>query len=287
MGRAGATEFSCLCERSEQHHEDGGSFLDAVRVANVRGKLSPTALRLRTLPGRPRADRPAHRPPTALPRHDAGNFNSHEEPLGQMIDRQHVWVGPEATSFEVPCEACLARARRPTRHLRLVARRTPSAHRGNDQAGRRRRLHDLPPRPPDRRPSRRPAARRTPLTFQPWSRSTRCGRWRCSSRSYEAFVRGRVKFRVGQDRLPRVLEGRNGNGLRLPEGVAGSARRDGAGEILAAERARHALPLGSRRPHGNRRRRDARPRHENAWALCVPRFVYEEYAAERGYPVGR
>jgi hypothetical protein len=24
-----------------------------------------------------------------------------------MIDRQHVWVGPEATSFEVPCEACL------------------------------------------------------------------------------------------------------------------------------------------------------------------------------------
>jgi len=26
-----------------------------------------------------------------------------------MSDRQHVWVGPEATSFEVPCEACLAR----------------------------------------------------------------------------------------------------------------------------------------------------------------------------------
>ena len=25
-----------------------------------------------------------------------------------MIDRQHVWLGPEATSFEVPCEACLA-----------------------------------------------------------------------------------------------------------------------------------------------------------------------------------
>jgi hypothetical protein len=26
-----------------------------------------------------------------------------------VIDRQHVWVGPEATSFEVPCEACAAR----------------------------------------------------------------------------------------------------------------------------------------------------------------------------------
>jgi hypothetical protein len=25
------------------------------------------------------------------------------------VDRQHVWVGPEATSFEVSCEACLAR----------------------------------------------------------------------------------------------------------------------------------------------------------------------------------
>ncbi len=26
-----------------------------------------------------------------------------------MIDRQHVWVGPEATSFEATCESCLAR----------------------------------------------------------------------------------------------------------------------------------------------------------------------------------
>jgi hypothetical protein len=26
-----------------------------------------------------------------------------------VIDRQHVWVGPEATSFEVTCEACVAR----------------------------------------------------------------------------------------------------------------------------------------------------------------------------------
>jgi hypothetical protein len=25
------------------------------------------------------------------------------------LGRQHVWVGPEATSFEAPCEACLAR----------------------------------------------------------------------------------------------------------------------------------------------------------------------------------
>ena len=25
-----------------------------------------------------------------------------------MIDRQHVWVGPDATSFEASCEACRA-----------------------------------------------------------------------------------------------------------------------------------------------------------------------------------
>ena len=24
-----------------------------------------------------------------------------------MIERQHVWLGPEATSFDEPCEACL------------------------------------------------------------------------------------------------------------------------------------------------------------------------------------
>jgi hypothetical protein len=26
-----------------------------------------------------------------------------------VLARQHVWVGPEATSFTAPCEACLAR----------------------------------------------------------------------------------------------------------------------------------------------------------------------------------
>jgi len=24
-----------------------------------------------------------------------------------MIERQHVWLGPEATTFDEPCEACL------------------------------------------------------------------------------------------------------------------------------------------------------------------------------------
>ena len=25
-----------------------------------------------------------------------------------MIERQHVWLGPEATSFDEPCDVCLA-----------------------------------------------------------------------------------------------------------------------------------------------------------------------------------
>jgi hypothetical protein len=28
--------------------------------------------------------------------------------LTVAFERQHVWVGPEATSFDEPCEACLA-----------------------------------------------------------------------------------------------------------------------------------------------------------------------------------
>ena len=30
-----------------------------------------------------------------------------------MTGRQHVWVGPETTSFEASCEACLARRNEP------------------------------------------------------------------------------------------------------------------------------------------------------------------------------
>ncbi len=38
-----------------------------------------------------------------------------------MIERQHVWLGPEATSFSAPCEACLARRDYDTYGLAVVA----------------------------------------------------------------------------------------------------------------------------------------------------------------------
>ena len=36
----GATRFSCLCERCLEERADASSFLDAVRVASVRGQLA-------------------------------------------------------------------------------------------------------------------------------------------------------------------------------------------------------------------------------------------------------
>jgi hypothetical protein len=38
-----ATRFSCLCERCLDDRRVAGSFLDAVKVASVRGELPPEA----------------------------------------------------------------------------------------------------------------------------------------------------------------------------------------------------------------------------------------------------
>ncbi|CAB4711602.1 MAG: hypothetical protein F2663_10070 [Actinobacteria bacterium] len=32
--------------------------------------------------------------------------------MAKVIQRQHVWVGPEATTFEAPCEACQSKRER-------------------------------------------------------------------------------------------------------------------------------------------------------------------------------
>jgi hypothetical protein len=67
----GATRFSCLCERClDAPHGRGAPFLDAVRVANIRGELAPDAdvafvrcrngheLVIRRIDRPPRLDRP-------------------------------------------------------------------------------------------------------------------------------------------------------------------------------------------------------------------------------------
>lgn len=38
-----------------------------------------------------------------------------------MIERQHVWLGPETTTFSEPCEACVA-ARDEQPHVQTIVR---------------------------------------------------------------------------------------------------------------------------------------------------------------------
>ncbi len=68
----GATRFSCLCERCLEERGDAGSFLDAVRVASVRGKLALEAqvAFARCSAGHEVIVRRIDRPP-GLARHDA------------------------------------------------------------------------------------------------------------------------------------------------------------------------------------------------------------------------
>ena len=65
-------------------------------------------------------------------------------------------------------------------------------------------------------------------------------------RTTEDLVRDRVKFRVGADRLRRLLPGRDDDGLRLPQGGAGGARGVGARHVPPPQAVGHPLPLGRR-----------------------------------------
>jgi hypothetical protein len=71
----GATRFSCLCERCLEERRDAGSFLDAVKVASVRGELPPEAevAFARCSAGHQVIVRRVHRPP-GLERLDAGQM---------------------------------------------------------------------------------------------------------------------------------------------------------------------------------------------------------------------
>ena len=100
-------------------------------------------------------------------------------------------------------------------------------------------------------------------------------------RSYEAFVRGRVKFRVGQ--IVYLAFSRDGTemGCGFP--------KEWRAALVETEPEKYSLPsdhdMRYHWVHVDLTAIDAdemRDLVENAWALCVPRYVYEEYAAERG-----
>jgi hypothetical protein len=99
-------------------------------------------------------------------------------------------------------------------------------------------------------------------------------------RSSEAFVRGRVKFRIG--RIVWLAFSRDGStmGFAFPKELRQA--------LVDSEPDKFSLPgAGDLRYHWAHVRLDAldaeemRELVEDAWAFCVPRRVAEEYAAAR------
>ncbi|HTZ05920.1 MAG TPA: MmcQ/YjbR family DNA-binding protein [Gaiellaceae bacterium] len=101
-------------------------------------------------------------------------------------------------------------------------------------------------------------------------------------RAYEAFVRGRIKFRVGQIVFLSFSKDGTVMGFGFP--------KDWRAALVESEPETFSLPGESDMRyswvHARLDRLDAdemRDLVENAWALCVPKSVAEEYAASQGY----
>lgn len=101
-------------------------------------------------------------------------------------------------------------------------------------------------------------------------------------RSGEAFVRGRVKFRIG--RIVYLAFSRDGRtmGFAYP--------KEWRGALVESEPQKFSLPSQSdMRFHWVHvdletiDERELRELVEDAWAFCVPKSVAEEYAATHGY----
>jgi hypothetical protein len=101
-------------------------------------------------------------------------------------------------------------------------------------------------------------------------------------RSSEAFVRGRLKFRVGKIVFLAFSKDGAMMGVGLP--------KEWRAALVEAEPAKFSLPSESDlRFHWVHVRLDAidaeemRDLVENAWAMCAPKFLVEEYASAQGY----
>jgi hypothetical protein len=101
-------------------------------------------------------------------------------------------------------------------------------------------------------------------------------------RSSEAFVRGRIKFRVGQIVFLSLSPDGSTMGCGFPKEVREVA--------IASEPEKFSWPRESDLRfnwiHVNLAAIDAdemRDLVEDAWALCVPKYVIDEYAASQGY----
>ena len=101
-------------------------------------------------------------------------------------------------------------------------------------------------------------------------------------RATEAFVRGRVKFRVGSIVFLSFSKDGKTMGFGFP--------KDWRAALVENEPEKFSLPSESdMRFHWVHARLEAidaeemRDLVENAWALCAPMFLVEEYATALGY----
>jgi len=101
-------------------------------------------------------------------------------------------------------------------------------------------------------------------------------------RASEAYVRGRLKFRVG--RIVFLAFSKDGTtmGFGFP--------KEWRAALVESEPDKFSLPSESdMRYHWVHVRLDAidsgemRDLVENAWAMCAPKFLVDEYAAGQGY----
>jgi hypothetical protein len=101
-------------------------------------------------------------------------------------------------------------------------------------------------------------------------------------RSSEAFVRGRIKFRVGRIVFLSFSKDESTMGFGFP--------KEWRAALVEAEPHKFSFPSESdMRYHWVHVRLDAidteemRDLVENAWAMCSPKFLLEEYATAQGY----
>jgi hypothetical protein len=109
-----------------------------------------------------------------------------------------------------------------------------------------------------------------------------CELARTLPRASEAFVRGRTKFRVGKIVFLSFSKDGSIMGFGFP--------KEWRAALVESEPHKFSLPSESdMRFHWVHVRMDAidademRDLVENAWAMCAPKFLVEEYAASQGY----
>jgi hypothetical protein len=109
-----------------------------------------------------------------------------------------------------------------------------------------------------------------------------CELARTLPRASQAFVRGRTKFRVGQIVFLSFSKDGSTMGFGFP--------KEWRDALVESEPDKFSLPGESdMRFHWVHVRLDAidaeemRDLVENAWAMCAPKFLVEEYAAAQGY----